>query len=110
MATVILQKSLREGFGLTVTESLWKGKPVIGGATGGIPLQITHGVTGFLVHSAEGAAFRIRQLLNNPEMAGLMGEKAREHVRINFLMTRQIRDYLSAWYSIENKGKSILEL
>ena len=110
MATVILQKSLREGFGLTVTESLWKGKPVIGGATGGIPLQITHGVTGFLVHSAEGAAFRIRQILNNPELASKMGEQAREHVRINFLMTRQIRDYLSAWYSIENKGKSILEL
>ena len=110
MATVILQKSLREGFGLTVTESLWKGKPVIGGATGGIPLQITHGVTGFLVHSTEGAAFRIRQLLNNPEMVRTMGEKAREHVRTNFLMTRQIRDYLSAWYSMENKGKSILEL
>ena len=61
-ATIILQKSLKEGFGLTVTEALWKGKPVIGGAVGGIPLQIQHGKTGFLVHSIEGAAYRIRQL------------------------------------------------
>ena len=69
VATVIIQKSLREGFGLTVSEAMWKGKPVIGGATGGIPLQIIHGVTGFLVHSIDGAAFRIRQILNNSEMA-----------------------------------------
>lgn len=110
IATVVLQKSLKEGFGLTVTETMWKGKPVIGGATGGIPVQITHGVTGFLVHSVEGAAFRIRQFLNNPEMAVRMGEKAKEHVRKNFLMTRQIRDYLSVWYSLENKGKSVLGL
>ncbi len=110
IATVILQKSIREGFGLTVSESMWKGKPVIGGAVGGIPLQIIHGVTGFLVHSVEGAAFRTRQLLNDPEMAKKMGERAREHVRNNFLITRQIRDYLSVWYSIENKGKNILEL
>lgn len=109
-ATVVLQKSLKEGFGLTVSEAMWKGKPVIGGATGGIPLQITHGVTGFLVHSVEGAAFRIRQLLNNPAMAEKMGENAREYVRKNFLITRQMRDYLSVWYASENKGKSILEL
>jgi len=110
IATIILQKSLREGFGLTVSESMWKGKPVIGGAVGGIPLQIVHGVTGFLVHSIEGAAFRVRQLLNNPDMAKKMGESAREHVRKNFLITRQIRDYLSVWYFLENKGRSILEL
>jgi len=110
IATVILQKSVKEGFGLTVSEAMWKGKPVIGGAVGGIPLQIIHGVTGFLVNSAEGSAFRIRQLLNNQEMARKMGESAREHVRKNFLITRQIRDYLSVWFSIENKGKSILEL
>lgn len=109
-ATVVLQKSLKEGFGLTVSEAMWKGKPVIGGATGGIPLQIIHGVTGFLVHSVEGAAFRIRQLLNSPEMAHRMGEKGREYVRDNFLITRQIRDYLSVWYAIENKGRSALEL
>jgi trehalose synthase len=109
-ATVILQKSLKEGFGLTVSEALWKGKPVIGGATGGIPLQIMHGVTGFLVHSIEGAAFRTRQLLNDPELTKRMGENAREHVRRNFLITRQVRDYLSIWYAMENRGKSILEL
>ena len=109
-AAIVLQKSLKEGFGLTVSEAMWKGKPVIGGAVGGIPLQIIHGVTGFLVHSVEGAAFRIRQILNNPEMAKRMGERGREYVRNNFLITRQVRDYLSVWYSLENKGKSILEL
>lgn len=110
MADVILQKSTREGFGLTVSEAMWKGKPVIGGAVGGIPLQIVHGVTGFLVHSVEGAAFRIRQFLNNPDMARRMGEKGKEYVRVNFLITRQIRDYLSVWYALENKGKNVLEL
>jgi trehalose synthase len=110
IATIVLQKSVKEGFGLTVSEAMWKGKPVIGGAVGGIPLQIVHGITGFLVNSVEGAAFRIRQLLNNPEMARKMGESAREHVRKNFLITRQIRDYLSVWFSIENKGKSMIEL
>ena len=109
-ATIVLQKSLKEGFGLTVSEAMWKGKPVLGGAIGGIPLQIEHGITGFLVHSVEGAAFRIRQLLNNPEMAKRMGERGREHVRRNFLITRQIRDYLSVWYALENPGSSILEL
>jgi trehalose synthase len=110
MATVVLQKSLKEGFGLTVAEAMWKNKPVIGGAVGGIPLQIVHGVTGFLVHSPEGAAFRIRQLLNNQAMAKRMGERGREYVRDNFLITRQIRDYLSIWYAAENKGKNVMEL
>jgi trehalose synthase len=62
------------------------------------------------VHSSEGTAFRVRQFLNNPEMAKRMGEKGKGHVRNNFLITRQVRDYLSAWYAIENKGKSIIEL
>ena len=110
MADVIFQKSVREGFGLTVSEAMWKGKAVVGGAAGGIPVQITHGVTGFLVSSIEGAAFRARQLLNNPEMADQMGKNAREFVRKNFLITRQIRDYLSAWYALENKGKSVLDV
>lgn len=110
LATVVLQKSLKEGFGLTVSEAMWKGRPVLGGAVGGIPIQIVHGVTGFLLHSVEGAAFRIRQLLNNPAMAMRMGEAGREYVRANFLITRQIRDYLAVWYAIEHKGKSILEL
>ncbi|MEW6052942.1 MAG: glycosyltransferase [Nitrospirota bacterium] len=109
-ATVVIQKSLKEGFGLTVSEAMWKGKPVIGGAVGGIPLQIVHGVTGFLVHSVEGAAFRIRQLMNNPEMARRMGEKGKEYVRNNFLITRQIREYLSLWYYLEHKGESVIEL
>jgi trehalose synthase len=109
-ATVVLQKSLKEGFGLTVAEAMWKGKPVIGGAVGGIPLQIIHGITGFLVHSIEGAAFRIRQFLNNPEMAKRMGERGKEHIRQHFLITRQIRDYLSIWYALDNGGKNKLDL
>lgn len=110
IATVVIQKSLKEGFGLTVSEAMWKGKPVIGGATGGIPLQIIHGITGFLVHSVDGAAFRIRQVLNNPEMAKRMGENGKEYVKKNFLITRQIRDYLGVWYIMENKGRSIIEI
>ena len=109
-ATVVLQKSLKEGFGLTVAEAMWKGKPVIGGAVGGIPLQIIHGITGFLVHSVEGAAFRIRQFLNNPEMSRRMGEGGKEHIRQHFLITRQIRDYLSIWYALDNGGKNKLDL
>jgi trehalose synthase len=109
-ATVVLQKSLKEGFGLTVAEAMWKEKPVVGGAVGGIPYQITHGITGFLVYSVDGAAFRIRQLLNNPGMRKRIGEKAREYIRKNFLITRQIRDYLSVWYFLENKGKKVIEL
>jgi trehalose synthase len=93
-ARVIIQKSTREGFGLTVTEGMWKGKPVIGGAVGGIPTQIIHGVTGFLVHSVEGAAFRLRYLLSHPHAAQHMGEQGQEHVRRNFLTTRHVRDYL----------------
>ncbi len=103
MATIVIQKSLKEGFGLTVSEAMWKGKPVIGGAVGGIPLQIVHGVTGFLVHSVEGAAFRIRQILNNPNMAERMGEKGREYVRKHFLLTREARDYLALWYAAEHR-------
>src|SRR6185369_2747102 len=72
-STVIVQKSTKEGFGLTVSEGLWKGKPVIGGATGGIPQQILDGITGYLVSSPEGAAFRARFLLNHPEVAAEMG-------------------------------------
>lgn len=109
-ATIVVQKSIREGFGLTVSEAMWKEKPVIGGSVGGIPIQIIHGVSGFLVHSVEGTAFRIRQFLNNPEMIKRMGEMGKTIVRNNFLITRQIRDYLSLWYFLENKGKNIIEL
>jgi trehalose synthase len=93
-ADVVVQKSTREGFGLTVTEALWKGKPVIGGYAGGIAVQIIHGVTGFLVSSSEGAGFRILTLLENPDLARRMGEEGREHVRRNFLITRNLRDLL----------------
>lgn len=110
LATVIVQKSLKEGFGLTVSEGMWKGKPVVAGAVGGIPQQIVHGVTGFLTHSVEGTAFRIRQLFNDAGMARSMGEKGKEFVRHNFLITRQLKDHLSAWYAAENKGKNVLSL
>jgi trehalose synthase len=93
-AAVIIQKSTREGFGLTVTEGLWKSKPVIGGYAGGISVQIIHGVTGFLVSSTEGAGFRMLTLLENPDLARRMGEEGREHVRRNFLITRNLRDLL----------------
>jgi trehalose synthase len=110
MSDVILQKSLKEGFGLTVSEAMWKEKPVIGGAVGGITWQIVHGVTGFVVYSVEGAAFRIRQFLNNPDMAKRMGQHGKEYIRNNFLLTRQIRDYLSLWYCNMYRGKNVIEL
>jgi trehalose synthase len=94
-ATIVLQISLREAFGLTVAEAMWKGKPVIGGAAGGIPAQIIHDVTGYVVHSAEGAAFWMRYLLNNPEAISRLGGAGREHVRRNFLITRHLADYLT---------------
>jgi len=94
-ATIVIQKSTREGFGLTVAEAMWKGKPVIGGDTGGITAQIIYGVTGYTVNSVEGAAHWIRHLLGNPQLAQKMGEAGREHVRQNFLITRHLRDYLS---------------
>ena len=95
VATIVLQKSLREGFGLTVAEAMWKGKPVIGGFTGGITVQLVYGVTGFTVNSVEGTAFRIHHLLDNPEVMAKMGQDAREFVRRNFLITRHLGDYLA---------------
>lgn len=94
-ATIILQKSTREGFGLTVSEGMWKGKPVIGGFAGGIIVRIVFGVTGYSVSSVEGAAFWIRYLLNNPELIRSMGNNAREYVRRNFLINRHLADYLA---------------
>jgi trehalose synthase len=94
-ATIVLQKSLREGFGLTVAEAMWKGKPVIGGFAGGITVQLVYGVTGFTVNSPEGAAFRIHYLLDNPDLMAKVGEDGREFVRRNFLITRHLGDYLA---------------
>jgi trehalose synthase len=94
-ATIVLQKSLREGFGLTVAEAMWKGKPVIGSSAGGITLQVVYGVTGFTVNSVEGAAFRIHHLLDNPEVMTKIGEDGREYVRQNFLITRKLGDWLA---------------
>lgn len=91
---VIIQKSLREGFGLTVTEGLWKGRPVVGGNAGGIPIQVLDGQNGFLVDSAEQCADRTLWLLQHQEEAGRMGAEGREHVRRNFLVTRDLEDHL----------------
>ena len=109
-STVVIQKSLKEGFGLTVSEALWKGKPVIAGAVGGIPLQITHKYSGILTHTVEGTAFWIKMLLSAPEFAARLGENGREHVRNNFLLTRHMRDYMLAFLYLENGRDSIVEL
>ena len=92
---IVVQKSTREGFGLTVAEGLWKSKPVIGGDVGGIRLQVINYHTGFLVNSPEGMAHRVRYLLNHKEMMNIMGTKGREFVRENFLLTRHLREYLT---------------
>jgi trehalose synthase len=94
VATVVVQKSLREGFGLVVAEALWKGIPVVGGAVGGIPTQIIDGETGFLVSSVEDCAKRCTQLLLDPALRKKMGEAGREQVRTHFLITRDLRDQL----------------
>jgi trehalose synthase len=91
---VAIQKSTREGFGLVVTEALWKGKPVVGGNAGGIPLQVLDSETGFLVDSAEACGAKALYLLQHPKEAAQMGTAAREHVRRNFLTTRHLADYL----------------
>jgi len=107
-STVVLQKSLKEGFGLTVAEALWKAKPVIAGAVGGIPLQITHKFSGILTYTIEGTAFWIKQLLNTPRFASRLGRNGREHVRANFLITRHVRDYLLLFLSLERPGDLIV--
>jgi len=94
-STIIIQKSLREGFGLTVTEGLWKKKPVVASAVGGIPTQVIHKHTGLLAHSVEGTAYQIRFLLSHPGIARKLGEQGHEHVRENFLITSSVRRYLT---------------
>jgi trehalose synthase len=99
-ATLVVHKPLQEDFGLGVAEAMWKGKPVIGSFAGGIPVQVIFEVTGYTVHSVEGAAFRIRQLLYNPDLITRMGGAAREYVRRNFLITRLVGDYLALLASL----------
>jgi trehalose synthase len=107
-ATIVLQKSIKEGFGLTVTEALWKGKPVIAGACGGITLQVHDYQTGFLVHSPAGAAYRIRYLLRYADKRQRMGQKGHEFIRDHFLLTRHLRDYLTTLLCLEYPGNAVL--
>jgi trehalose synthase len=107
-STVIVQKSIREGFGLTVAEALWKAKPVVASAVGGIPLQVTHKHSGLLCHSVEGAAFAIKQLLNAPQYAKRLGENGRQHIRQNFLLTRHLRDYMLLFLSLYHPEHVVL--
>jgi len=107
-STVVLQKSLREGFGLTVAEALWKAKPVIATATGGIPLQIRHRHSGILAYSTAGMAHYLTELLSEPEYAATLGMNGREHIRNNFLITRHIKDYLCLFISLYHKDDILL--
>jgi len=107
---IILQKSLKEGFGLTVTEGLWKGKPVIGGDTGGIKLQVIDHFSGFRVNTPEGAAMRIRYLLKHPEIMTEMGKSARQFVLDNYLITRHLREYLTLVVGLAFGSKEKIEL
>jgi trehalose synthase len=100
ISTVIVQKSLKEGFGLTVAEALWKSKPVVASNVGGIPLQVKNKYSGLLCHSVEGAAFALKQVLNNPEYAKKLGKNGREHIKNNFLLTRHLREYMLLFLSL----------
>lgn len=107
---IIIQKSLKEGFGLTVTEGLWKGKPVIGGDTGGIRLQVINHYTGYLVNTPEGAAMRIRYLLKHPQIMETMGQSAKQYVLDNYLITRHLREYLTLIVALIFGSKESIEL
>jgi len=106
-STVIIQKSLREGFGLTVSEGLWKKKPVVASAVGGIPTQIIHKHTGLLAYSIEGTAYQIRFLLSNPAIAQKLGEQGREHVRENFLIISNVRRYLTMFLHFMKRSRAV---
>jgi trehalose synthase len=99
-STIVIQKSLREGFGLTVSEALLKRKPVVASAVGGIPFQVIHKVTGMLAHSVEGTAYQLRYLLSNPEFARQLGDNGYEHVKENFLLTHNLKRYLILFLSL----------
>jgi len=104
-STIVIQKSLREGFGLTVSEALWKKKPVVASAVGGIPTQVIHKHTGLLAHSVEGTAYQIRFLLSHPEIATRLGERGHAHVKENFLITQKLKRYLTLFLMLtRNSG------
>jgi trehalose synthase len=109
-STVVFQKSIKEGFGLTVSEALWKRKPVIGGAVGGIKLQVINGVTGFLVHSPEGAARRLSQLLGDRALRVTLGENGYQHVKQNFLLTRHVKDYMLVTVALDHPDEDVVHL
>jgi trehalose synthase len=100
LAQVVVQKSTREGFGLTVSEALWKARPFIGGNVGGIPLQVQNGETGYLVDSVEECAARIGDVLDDPELGRSLGLRGKEHVREHFLTPRYLRDYLKIFHEV----------
>jgi trehalose synthase len=108
-SAIVLQKSLKEGFGLTVAEALWKSKPVIASAVGGIPLQIAHKYSGILTYSIDGTAYYMKQLLNEPGYAARLGQNGREHIIHNFLITRHLRDYLLLFLSLYHE-KDLISL
>lgn len=105
VADIVVQNSTREGFGLTVAEAMWKGRPVIGSPAGGITAQVIDGNTGLLASSTEGLAFKIRMLLGNPALRDRLGGAGREYVRRNFLITRHIRDYISLMIFLMEKRR-----
>jgi trehalose synthase len=105
-STIVIQKSLKEGFGLTVTEALWKKKPVVASAVGGIPTQVIHKHTGLLAHSVEGTAYQVRFLLSNPAIAARLGEQGHEHVREQFLITSNARRYLTLFLHLLGNGRA----
>jgi trehalose synthase len=100
LSDVVIQKSTKEGFGLTVSEALWKGRPFIGGNVGGIPLQVTDGVTGYLVDTVEECGGRIMDILSDPGLGRSLGLSGKEHVRANFLTPRYLRDYLKIFHEV----------
>jgi trehalose synthase len=97
---VLIQKSTREGFGLTVTEAIWKGRPFVGGNVGGIPLQVENGISGYLVDSVEACAARTLDILRDPALGKALGRRGKEHVRKHFLMPRYLRDYLKIFTAL----------
>ena len=108
-STIVIQKSLREGFGLTVSEALWKKKPVVASAVGGIPIQIIHKHTGLLAHSVEGTAYQIRFLLSHPEIAAKLGEHGHQHVKENFLITQKLKRYLTLFLTLGPRSARMAE-